>query len=205
MPPAIPKPKVAPGGSIPRPQRAPFGTWTSPITSEIVYADVLSFNEVHVNVSSFMHCVLSILKQGQQKTGQTYLVEGRPVENGRCAIVEVTPYRESIDLLPKEFDARSEVHAFGGGAASLGPDGRFVFTDANTGGVFYLSPNGEVANIISRNPKLRYADFDVSPIETSWILAVQRFHREHGQDLIRIVAINTGTKMPKVVVTGADF
>lgn len=30
---------------------APYGTWTSPITTEIVSGSSLSFNEVHVNVS----------------------------------------------------------------------------------------------------------------------------------------------------------
>jgi hypothetical protein len=117
----------------------------------------------------------------------------------------VTSTGESIDLLPKEYNAKSKVHEYGGGAASLVPDGKFVFTDASTNGVFYLSPNGEVEGIISGDPKLRYADFDVSPTETHWILAVQEFHREDGEVLNTIVAINARTKITKIIISGADF
>jgi len=132
-------------------------------------------------------------------------VEGRPVEKGRCAIVEVTSDGGTIDLLPKEYNARSKVHEYGGGAATLAPDGRFVFTDANANGIFYLSPNGEVEEIISGDPTLRYADFDVSSTEPHWILAVQEFHREDGEVLNTIVAIDSRTKITKIVVSGADF
>ncbi|TVY54291.1 Dipeptidyl aminopeptidase BIII [Lachnellula cervina] len=168
---------------------APYGTWTSPITSDITSGGVVSFNELHVN----------------PKTGQIYLVEGRPIEKGRCAIVEVTVAGESIEILPKKYSARSKVHEYGGGAAILGPDGKFVFTDAYTDGVFLLSPTGEVEEIITGDPSTRFADFSVSTTEPHWIIAVKEYHSQDGGVVNTIVAINTRTKASKTVVSGADF
>ncbi|TVY68995.1 Dipeptidyl aminopeptidase BIII, partial [Lachnellula suecica] len=168
---------------------APYGTWSSPITSEITSGGEVKFNQVHVN----------------QETGRIYLVEGRPAEKGRCVIVEVKPNGESIDILPKGYSAASKVHEYGGGAAILGPDGKFVFTDSYTDGIFLLSPNGDVDEVISGDPKVRYADFHVSPVEPQWILAVQEFHRDNGEVLNTIAAINVKAKTAKVVVSGADF
>ncbi|TVY36055.1 Acylamino-acid-releasing enzyme [Lachnellula occidentalis] len=168
---------------------APYGTWTSPITSDITSGGIVSFNQLHVN----------------PKTGQIYLIEGRPAEKGRCAIVEVTITGESIEILPKKYSARSKVHEYGGGAAILGPDGKFVFTDAYTDGVFLLSPTGEVEEVIAGDPNTRFADFHVSPTEPHWVIAVQESHSQDGDVLNTIVAINTRTKASKVVISGADF
>lgn len=148
---------------------------------------------------------LQLLTFPKPRTGQVYLLEGRPAEKGRVAIVEVKINGESVDILPKEYRASSKVHEYGGGAATLRPDGKFVFTDANTDGIFLLSPTGEVEEIIRGDVKVRYADFDVSSTEPHWILAVQELHREDGEVLNTIAAIDARSKTSKVVVSGADF
>lgn len=66
-----------------------------------------------------------------------YLVEGRPAESGRCALVRFQG-SESTDILPKEYSIDTKVHEYGGGAASMSPDGSLVFSDRNTGRVFRL-------------------------------------------------------------------
>lgn len=136
-------------------------------------------------------------------TGAIYLVEGRPSEKGRQAIVELNG-TESIDILPKEYNASSKVHEYGGGAATVSTDGNIIFTDSNTDGVFRLTPSGEVTEIIKGDRKLRFADFNAHPSDTSTILAIQEDHR--GKEVINTVAvINAQTKEARVVVQGADF
>jgi len=110
-------------------------------------------------------------------------------------------------VLPREFNARAKVHTYGGSAASMCPDGRIVFTDANTNGVFFLSPDGEVEAVIlgSGTTRVHYAGFSISPIQPQLILAIRELHRGHGEVVNSIVVINTDTKTSKVVIEGADF
>ncbi|KAH9214828.1 Alpha/Beta hydrolase protein [Leptodontidium sp. 2 PMI_412] len=169
---------------------APYGTWTSPITTEIVSGSSLVFAEVYANPTN----------------GSIYLLEGRPAEKGRQVIVEVKG-EESIDILPAQYSARSKVHEYGGAAATLSPDGNLIFSDHSTNGVFSLSPTGEVTEILAGNPKLRYANFDVHPKATNLIVAIQE---DHSAPLLvdavnTLVIIDSKTKKAEIIVQGADF
>ncbi|KAH7403883.1 Alpha/Beta hydrolase protein [Cadophora sp. MPI-SDFR-AT-0126] len=169
---------------------APYGTWESPITTDIVSGSSLVFAEVYAN----------------PKTKSIYLVEGRPAEKGRQVIVEVKN-DQSIDILPEQYNARSRVHEYGGAAATLSPDGNLIFTDANTNGVFSLSPTGVVSEILAGDPKLRYANFDVHPTDTNIIVSIQE---DHTAPLLidavnTLVVIDCKTKKAEIVVQGADF
>ncbi|KAL2059737.1 hypothetical protein VTL71DRAFT_10229 [Oculimacula yallundae] len=169
---------------------APFGSWTSPITTDIVSGSSLVFAEVFAN----------------PKTKSIYLVEGRPSEKGRQAIVEIKG-DESIDILPAKYSARSKVHEYGGAAATLSPDGNLIFTDHSTNGVFSLSPTGEVTEILAGNPKLRYANFEVHPQDTHLIVAIQEDH--HAPLLVdavnTLVVIDSRTKKVDIIIQGEDF
>ncbi|KAH6664235.1 Alpha/Beta hydrolase protein [Halenospora varia] len=170
------------------PKVAAYGTWTSPITSDITSSGAVAFKEVHVNPQS----------------SDIYLVEARPAEKGRGAIVRMQG-TESIDILPKEYSTKGKIHEYGGGAIGMCPDGTIIFNDANTDGVFTLSNSGEVTEILKGNAKLRFADFDVSIAQPDWVLAVHEIHQDDGEVLNTIAAINLKTKTSKVVVEGADF
>jgi len=86
----------------------------------------------------------------------------------------------------------------------MSPDGSIIFTDSNTDGVFNLSPSGEAKEILRGDPKLRFADFSVHPLEPHWIVAVQEDHR--GADVLNmLVAINSQTKTIHPITKGADF
>ncbi|KUJ07635.1 alpha/beta-hydrolase [Mollisia scopiformis] len=168
---------------------APYGTWTSPITTEIVSGSSLSFSEVHVNPTN----------------GSIYLIEGRPAEKGRAAIVEVKD-GSSVDLVPADFNLRTKVHEYGGGAAATSSDGSIVFNDFYSDSVFLLTPTGEVKKILPGAPesKLRYANFDVHPNAHEIIAAVQEEHRE--KEVINSLAvINSKNGKAKTIVEGADF
>jgi hypothetical protein len=130
-------------------------------------------------------------------------VEGRPAEKGRCCIVEQRG-TESIDILPSEYNARSKVHEYGGGACIASPDGSLIFADASTSGVFRLKSVDDVQPIVNASAEFRYADFDVHPLQTNLILAVQEDHSGPTVEN-RVALINSDTKSVKVVCQGADF
>lgn len=134
------------------------------------------------------------------------MVESRPAENGRSVIVRLTG-DQSEDVLPPAFNATAKINTYGGGATAMCPDGRIVFTDYNTNGVFFLASDGTVTEILpgSTSPKVHYADFDTSYVQAGRILAVQEVHCDDGKVLDSIVVIETMTKTARVVVDGADF
>ena len=99
------------------------------------------------------------------------------------------------------------MHEYGGAAATLSSDGDLIFTDANTNGVFALSPTGEVSEILAGVPNLRYANFDVHPTNNNLIVAIQE---DHTAPLLvdavnTLVMIDSRTKKAEIVVQGADF
>ena len=130
-------------------------------------------------------------------------MEGRPAEKGRCCIVEQRG-TESIDILPSEYNARSKVHEYGGGACIVSPDGSLIFADASTSGVFRLKSVDDVQPIVNASAEFRYADFDVHPLQTNLILAVQEDHSGSTVEN-RVALIDSDTKSVKVVCQGADF
>ena len=140
----------------------------------------------------------------KEPTGKIYLLEERPAEHGRCCIVEFSEGRQK-DVLPNEYSARTTVHEYGGAAFTISPDDNIIFADWKTKGVFILSPeSSQVAPILEADPKIYYADFNVHPSETKWVLAVQENH--HGKEVVNsIVAIDASTSKIRTIASGADF
>jgi hypothetical protein len=132
-------------------------------------------------------------------------VESRPSEKGRCAIVELSVDGGSTDRLPQEYNARSKIHEYGGGAVSMSSNGHIIFTDSETGGVFRLAPaRGITEEIIKGDMNFRYGDFDPNKSETHFIIAIQEEHREK-EVINTIVVLNAESKKAEIVVEGADF
>src|SRR5213596_3199533 len=78
-------------------QIAPYGSWKSPITPELVIYDAIRLG-------------LTIL-DGKD----TYWIEGRPAEGGRNVIVRRGADGSLTDMTPAPFNARTRVHEYGGG------------------------------------------------------------------------------------------
>jgi dipeptidyl aminopeptidase/acylaminoacyl peptidase len=96
------------------------------------------------------------------------------------------------------------VHEYGGGACIASPDGSLIFADTSTSGVFRLKSVDDVQPIVNASAEFRYADFDVHPLQTNLILAVQEDHSGPTVEN-RVALINSDTKSVKVVCQGADF
>ena len=81
------------------PTLAPFGSWASPITSDLIVAASIS--------------LLDVLLDGDD----VYWIEGRPQEGGRYVLVRRRPDGTTADINPLPFNVRTRVHEYGGGAA----------------------------------------------------------------------------------------
>ena len=77
---------------------APFGTWKSPITSDLIVAGTVGV------ASPTWH------------RGQLLWIESRPQEAGRNVLVIRDPDGSERDINPAPFNVRTRVHEYGGGA-----------------------------------------------------------------------------------------
>src|ERR1700693_2477458 len=81
------------------PKTAPYGSWRSPITSDLIVAQSVALGEVRFDGDDI------------------YWLEGRPLEQGRIVIVRADWHgRNATDITPKPFSVRTRVHEYGGGA-----------------------------------------------------------------------------------------
>ena len=78
---------------------APYGSWVSPITPDLVSSEGgVQFGYVDVTDDG------------------VYWTESRPAENGRTALVYKPHDGEPVDVVPPDFNVRTRVHEYGGGA-----------------------------------------------------------------------------------------
>jgi hypothetical protein len=94
---------------------ARYGSWKSPITSDLIVARSLGLSEVMLD------------------GGDIYWLEGRPQEAGRNVVVRRGRGGPAgADVNPAPFNVRSRVHEYGGGAW-LVADGTLYFSNDRPG------------------------------------------------------------------------
>jgi hypothetical protein len=81
---------------MPPTKTAPYGSWKSPITSDLIVAQITILSDVRLAGDDI------------------YWLEGRPHEQGRNVIVRAGSDGTDTDITPAGFNARSRVHEYGG-------------------------------------------------------------------------------------------
>ena len=172
------------------PSTLPYGSWPTPITSELVVRSARLPNGVRVDGDD------------------VWWSEGRPEEGGRIAVLRRRPDGSVEEVLPDAHSARTAVHEYGGGAW-WAHDGVLWFADWATQRLHRLEPDGKPVALtpepaVARG--LRYADGDLHPDGTT-LLCVQEEHHADGSEatntIVRLAAHEPSA--PEVVVEGPDF
>lgn len=166
--------------------RAAYGSWKSPITSDVIVAGTIGLGEIALD--------------GED----TYWIESRPSEGGRSVIVRRTPDGAVADVTPPGFNARTTVHEYGGGSYLV--DAGTVYFSNFTDQRLYRQPSGEGPQPITSTEMLRYAD-GVIDRRRNLIYSVREDHRGGGRDAINtLVRVNlAGDTSGDVIVSGNDF
>jgi dipeptidyl aminopeptidase/acylaminoacyl peptidase len=163
----------------------PYGSWKSPITTGLMTAQTISPGKVTID--------------GRE----LYWLEGRPLEGGRYALVRLTPGKDPEDCLPKEFNVRSRVHEYGGGAFTVF-EGCIYFVNFKDQHVYVQKPT-ETPSLLTPTEGFRYADFAIDHLRNR-LICVREDHTAPGETANTIVAISlSGQDNGTVMIAGDDF
>ncbi|HXE93487.1 MAG TPA: S9 family peptidase [Gaiellaceae bacterium] len=172
------------------PTAAPYGSWPSPITTDLVASEGgVSFG------------YLDIDEHG------VYWTESRPQESGRSALVFRPHDGEPVDVVPPDFNVRTRVHEYGGGAWFR--HGSVMFCSSFDDSRLYRieAPGSDPQPITPEPPEphaFRYADGRVFA-DGRLIVCVRETHGE-GEPQNELVVLPTdGSAEPQVIASGRDF
>jgi dipeptidyl aminopeptidase/acylaminoacyl peptidase len=162
---------------------APYGKWPSVISAELIAQNALRLSGVCFD------------------GGDVVWLEGRPLEQGRNALVRYSNGKVD-DILPEPYNARSRVHEYGGGAYVV-HDKRVWFVNDDDQQVWSLK-DGQVSQLTDL-PGCRFADLVFDPHHER-LYAIREDHRhdahEPANDLVRIDAV---TGRVDILASGDDF
>ena len=169
---------------------APFGTWRSPISAEMVSAGAVSLMQPHLH------------------EGVAYWLEGRPAEGGRSVLVRADAFSEPEDVTPSGFNVRTTVHEYGGGAYLL-HEGSVYFSNFADQRLYRQDAGGDPVPITpDTGGRDRYADGRVTPDGRS-LVCVRERHPEPDDPSGVVNELVTlppdGSSEPRTIRSGRDF
>ncbi len=171
------------------PAVAPYGSWRSPITAELVARRGVRLYEPTVVDDA------------------VWWLELRPAEDGRHVVVRADAWSAPADVTPSGFNARTKVHEYGGGSyAASGPLVFFAnFADQR---VYRQELGGAPEPVTPEPPRpgsVRHADLRVSP-DGRFIACVRERHEGDGEVVNELAMLPAdGSADPWTVVGGHDF
>ena len=165
---------------------APYGSWKSPITSDLIVSDFVRLAEPSFDGEDI------------------YWTELRPPNAGRITIVKRTADGQTTDVTPPEFNARTRVHEYGGGAYIV-QDGVLWSSNYDDQRLYRIDPGGEPV-ALSPEVDLRYAD-GVFDSRRNLIYAVREDHTGEGEAVNTVVSLSATEPGDggDIVASGCDF
>jgi dienelactone hydrolase len=182
---------------MPPSQTAPYGSWSSPITSDLIVTSTIGLGE--------------ILLDGTNE----YWLESRPQEAGRSVIVHRAADKSVVDVTPPVpaggegvFNVRTRVHEYGGGAYLV--SGGVVYFCNDTDQRLYRQQGGGVPVAITPDPTrprgLRYADgvMDTARVRMIWVCEDHTADTPQPVNTLIEIPLN-GSDPQRVLQFGRDF
>ena len=168
------------------PKEAPYGSWKSPITSDLIVSESIKIVEIALD--------------GED----TYWIESRPSERGRCVVVRRSPDGNRTDVTPVPFNVRTRVHEYGGGSFVV-TDGTVYFSNFSDQRLYRQDSDAQ-PRPITPEADLRYAD-GVIDQRHGRLIYVREDHTDPDREAVNtLVALGLdGMDGGKVLVSGNDF
>ena len=164
---------------------APYGSWGSLVSAELVVSGAVGYGEVISQENSF------------------WWAESRPDEGGRVVVV-----KDGVAAVPDDVNVRTLVHEYGGGAWTVTTDS-LIYSNYEDQRLHKIDSQGHTLEL-TPEPEivrgLRYANGVATP-DNEWLICVQEKHAEgesEPENSLVAVALD-GTFQIKDLVSGPDF
>ncbi|KAF9475582.1 alpha/beta-hydrolase [Pholiota conissans] len=170
--------------------KAPYGTWKSPITTEVITGAETHIEEIIVD----------------RVTSDVYHIERRPTEEGRCVLVHTSSNR---DVVGAGWNVITSVQEYGG-AAGIIHDSVAYFSHSVDNRVYRVETGGEGGEPVAVTPAdkpYRYACFEPYPLRSGLLLSVLEDHTIDipSKVVTTLIVIDTINKEIFPLLSGADF
>ena len=166
---------------------APYGSWKSPISSDLIVAGSIGLSQLVVDGDA------------------VYWTEGRPSENGRNALVKWTPDNGFEELSAAGFNVRSRVHEYGGGAYAVYDD-VIYFTNFVDQRLYIQYPHSEPEPLTTSEP-LRFTDGTVDP-QRGRLFCIREDHTDpnsEAKNSLVSVNLDSHNESGSVLASGYSF
>jgi dipeptidyl aminopeptidase/acylaminoacyl peptidase len=167
----------------------PFGSWPSPVGAGIVAAQGIRLSGVTLDGDDI------------------YWLEGRPAEGGRNVLVRRTPGGGVADVVPADFNVRTRVHEYGGGAYTVAT-GVVYFANFTDQRIYRLAPSDRRPVPVTPEGNWFYADAVVDQARDR-LICVREDHSaprvEPSNALVSVSLREPLTDSPTVLASGYDF
>ena len=169
---------------MPDRHRAPYGTWTSPITPDVVVAGAIRFQQIALDGN------------------RVYWIEQRPSENGRNVLVSRLEDGSIVDVTSPQWNVRTRVHEYGGGSFTV-TNGTVFFSNFADQRLYVLEPGAEPRALTAEG--MRYADAEPDRRRHRLVL-VREDHRLDDREAVNtIVVMAMDGADERVLASGYDF
>ncbi|KAJ6709810.1 PEPTIDASE S9 PROLYL OLIGOPEPTIDASE [Salix koriyanagi] len=177
---------------------APYGSWKSPITADVVSGASKRLSGIAVDCH-----------------GHLFWVESRPSESGRSVLVREAdkPGEEPTDITPKEFAVRTTAQEYGGGAFTISED-TVIYSNYKDQRLYKQSIKSKADSSPVPltpdygGPVVSYADgvFDLRFNRFVTVMEDRRVSSTNSTTTIVAVGLSDkNIQEPKVLVSGNDF
>jgi dipeptidyl aminopeptidase/acylaminoacyl peptidase len=179
------------------PRTASYGSWTSPITSDLIVASSIGLGGVLIDGS------------------EIYWIESRPQEQGRSVIVRCSPDGRQTDVMPPmtqggpaAFNVRTRVHEYGGGSY-LVSGGVVYFCNDVDQRLYRQNDAGQPVPITGEPAKsrgLRYADGVIDTARNRMVWVCEDHQSGSGEPVNKLIDVALdGSRPPRILVADNDF
>ena len=171
----------------PKQKLAPYGSWKSPITGDLLSSGYLGVDEPAFDGD------------------EVYWKENRPKEGGRYVLMRRGPDGSVEEITPREFNVRTTVHEYGGGDYVV-QDEKIYFSNFKDQRLYAQIVGSQPTPITPSDRDLRYADGVVDAKRRRLVIIREDHTIEASQPANTIVSIDlTKGGSGEILVSGNDF
>ncbi len=168
------------------PQVVPYGSWKSPITSELIVSEIIGLAAIALDGDDI------------------YWLELRPKEGGRSCLVRRTPDGNVADVTPAGFNVRTRAHEYGGGSFLIA-DGTVYFSNFSDQRLYRQAIGGEPQPLTPAGD-WRYADALLDRQRDRLICVREDHTTTRPEPVNTLVSINLQQENDvRVLAGGEDF